>query len=97
MTLLFTTAGIGGAARKLEKDTLSAKSRIQGSEWATVGKGGRKLFVLASWEIRRLGGFGVCKHTGVPSYSSSGKAAGSLSELPVGAEQQCLNKSHYGC
>lgn len=66
MTLVFTAAGTGGSAKLLEKGILSAKSRIRESKQATVGKGGRHLFVFASRGIRRSGGFGDCGYLLVP-------------------------------
>lgn len=36
------------------------------TKWAATGEGGRKLFVLASRGLRRLGGFGDCRSLVVP-------------------------------
>lgn len=73
MTLVFPTAGVGGSAKLLEKGTLSAKSRIQESTRAAIGKGGRKLFVSFLGD-QKTGSFrGVCRCLVVLSYEPRGK------------------------
>lgn len=56
MTLASATTGTGDAAKLPEKGTLSSESRFQESEPVTVGKGGRKSFVVASWRSRGRSG-----------------------------------------
>lgn len=86
----FHSSSFRGSAKSLEKGTLSAKSRIQESKRAVIGESGRKLFVLASWRIRRLEGFRDCGSPRWTKMQPRGKVSGGSPEAAV--EQSVFGK-----